>query len=240
MNRILHLTLKKKWFDMIASGEKKEEYREIKTYWAARLVDELDNPTPFELQEGMTFCLKGLVWSAKSFQHYDIVQFRNGYAKDAPMIQFEVKNIKADFGKEKWGAEYGKAYFVIELGDKININMTRTHENIALVEVPKGAALTGLAYRAVSEWLLYFVKKRECWYLLPPGPWEYICLSTEMTEEKAREVVEAFDQVVVTYYRRYGKKGEVCYTALDSFASLLTALGCDPAGTYAVLINANP
>jgi hypothetical protein len=25
--RILHLTLKKKWFDMIASGEKREEYR---------------------------------------------------------------------------------------------------------------------------------------------------------------------------------------------------------------------
>lgn len=122
MSRILHLTLKKKWFDMIASGEKKEEYREIKTYWAARLVDELDEPTRFELQEGMAFWLKGLVWSARSFQHYDIVQFKNGYARNAPMIQFEVKNIKADFGKEKWGAEYGKPYFVIELGDKININ----------------------------------------------------------------------------------------------------------------------
>ena len=32
------LTLKKQWFDMIASGEKKEEYREIKDYWWMRLV----------------------------------------------------------------------------------------------------------------------------------------------------------------------------------------------------------
>lgn len=31
--RILYLSVKKKWFDMIVSGEKKEEYREHKLYW---------------------------------------------------------------------------------------------------------------------------------------------------------------------------------------------------------------
>ena len=36
--RVLHLTLKKKWFDMILSGEKKEEYREIKSYWCAQFA----------------------------------------------------------------------------------------------------------------------------------------------------------------------------------------------------------
>lgn len=35
---VLHLTLKKKWFDFIASGEKKEESREIKPYWDSRLL----------------------------------------------------------------------------------------------------------------------------------------------------------------------------------------------------------
>ena len=30
MERILRLVVKKKWFDMIASGDKKEEYRELK------------------------------------------------------------------------------------------------------------------------------------------------------------------------------------------------------------------
>ena len=34
---VLHLTLKKYWFDMIKSGIKKEEYREIKDYWVKRL-----------------------------------------------------------------------------------------------------------------------------------------------------------------------------------------------------------
>lgn len=35
--KILHLTLKKKWFDMILSGEKKEEYRDTKEFWLRRL-----------------------------------------------------------------------------------------------------------------------------------------------------------------------------------------------------------
>lgn len=34
---MLVLPIKKKWFDMIASGEKKEEYREIKDYYDTRI-----------------------------------------------------------------------------------------------------------------------------------------------------------------------------------------------------------
>lgn len=34
---MLILPIKKKWFDMILSGEKKEEYREIKPYYESRL-----------------------------------------------------------------------------------------------------------------------------------------------------------------------------------------------------------
>lgn len=33
---MLTLPIKKKWFDMILSGEKKEEYREIKEYYETR------------------------------------------------------------------------------------------------------------------------------------------------------------------------------------------------------------
>ena len=39
-NKTLHLVLKRKWWDMIASGEKKEEYREVCHYWARRLLNE--------------------------------------------------------------------------------------------------------------------------------------------------------------------------------------------------------
>ena len=31
-NKTLHLVLKRKWWDMIASGEKKEEYRDANHY----------------------------------------------------------------------------------------------------------------------------------------------------------------------------------------------------------------
>ena len=37
---MLTLPIKKKWFDMIKSGEKKEEYREIKPYWFVRFKNE--------------------------------------------------------------------------------------------------------------------------------------------------------------------------------------------------------
>lgn len=91
--RVLHLTLKKKWFDMIASGEKKEEYREVKEYWEKRLMHRFFDPV------------------------YTHVQFRNGYAKNSPTILLEIDgNINISKGKQEWGAEEGKQYFVIKLG----------------------------------------------------------------------------------------------------------------------------
>ena len=36
--KILDLPLKKEWYNMIESGIKKEEYREIKPYWCNRLL----------------------------------------------------------------------------------------------------------------------------------------------------------------------------------------------------------
>lgn len=38
MKKILNLVITKKWFDMIKSGEKTEEYREIKSFWLNRLL----------------------------------------------------------------------------------------------------------------------------------------------------------------------------------------------------------
>lgn len=61
MKRILHLTLKRKWFDQIASREKRVEYREVKSYWDARLKD----------------------------RGFDEVHFTNGYGKDRPFMRAE-------------------------------------------------------------------------------------------------------------------------------------------------------
>jgi hypothetical protein len=87
---ILHLTLKKQWFDMIASGQKKEEYREIKPYWDARL-------------------------RAKEYTH---ILFRNGYSKNARSILVECKWIALGFGLPSWGAPQKRAY-VLRLGEII-------------------------------------------------------------------------------------------------------------------------
>ena len=47
---MLSLPIKMKWLEMIASGEKKDEYREIKPYWTTRFKNVFpfdgDNPIP--------------------------------------------------------------------------------------------------------------------------------------------------------------------------------------------------
>lgn len=116
--KILRLTLKKEWFAMIASGEKKEEYREVKPYWISRLVDGLGAPHSCE---DFNFKFLGHKHSMDSPQYYDIVEFKNGYRKDAPLMQVEIKDITIDVGKEKWGAEWAKPYFIIKLGKILSI-----------------------------------------------------------------------------------------------------------------------
>jgi hypothetical protein len=83
---------------MIASGEKKEEYREIKPYWERRLGN-------VEFKGGTYI------------QWFDEVHFRNGYSKDCPKLNIECGRIRIGQGKEEWGAEAGVKYFVIELGE---------------------------------------------------------------------------------------------------------------------------
>lgn len=87
----MHLTLKKQWFDMIVSGEKREEYREVKPYWDARLVD----------------------------SEHEFVRFRNGYRKDSPVAEFRIKGIAIGFGKPKWGAPEGVPVWIIKLGHRV-------------------------------------------------------------------------------------------------------------------------
>ncbi len=86
---MLTLPIKKKWFDMIKSGEKKEEYREIKPYYQARLNEKAYIGT-----------------------HY--IRLRNGYSKSSPTLECDCY-IKIDYGKPEWGAEPNKLYYVLEI-----------------------------------------------------------------------------------------------------------------------------
>jgi len=92
---MLTLPIKKKWFDMIKSGEKKEEYREIKPYWTKRLGFE-DKGT------GGVLFVEGYVL------------FRNGYGNDKPTIKCYV-HIERNGGIQEWGAEPNKLYYVLKI-----------------------------------------------------------------------------------------------------------------------------
>ena len=68
--KILHLNLYRKYFDAIVNGTKTIEYRDKTDYWKKRI-------------EG---------------REYDIIKFRNGYAKDAPTMLVEYRGY--NIGKE--------------------------------------------------------------------------------------------------------------------------------------------
>lgn len=128
MSKVLHLTLKKKWFDMIASGEKKEEYRDFVMYWGKRLVYTIETPhggkfTPINsvmLGESESHW-KNFTGGAPTFKQYNQVLFANGgHFGDVPKIIMECKGIEVREGNPAWGAEPGKKYFVIKLGERIS------------------------------------------------------------------------------------------------------------------------
>lgn len=91
---MLTLPIKKKWFDMILSGEKKEEYRNFSKYYKKRFLN---------------------MWGYAA--HWDEpkqIAFRNGYRKDSPSF-VATCTLGIGFGKEEWGAEYGKQYYILTI-----------------------------------------------------------------------------------------------------------------------------
>jgi len=110
---ILHLTLKKKWFDMILSGEKKEEYREIKDFWLKRLFKEYH--THFKKEDfNMVLVVNERAFVLKKFTH---IIFRNGYSKDAREMLVEFRGLTTGEGNEKWGGGGGEELLIIKLGE---------------------------------------------------------------------------------------------------------------------------
>lgn len=89
----LYLVLKNPWFDMIKSGEKKEEYRELSEFYKRRFYDKSGN-----------------------LKKFDTLEFVLGYPRKDDMSKrlfFSEPTITIRQGKPEWGAEAGKEYFVI-------------------------------------------------------------------------------------------------------------------------------
>lgn len=99
---VLKLTLEKKWFDLIASGEKKVEFREYKPHWISRLM-----------RDGVLR------------DDFTEVHFRNGYKSDAPFMRVEMENLtlyKKEFIAPMNGEEItAYKYFLIGLGKVLKL-----------------------------------------------------------------------------------------------------------------------
>lgn len=110
--KTLTLSLKKKWFDLIKAGAKKEEYREIKPLYLAAFCDHLN---VYEVNKSNNFDVSfHLKWSEEL--GYDTLVFTLGYPKsddNARRIEFKNPKVRIDEGRPEWGAIPGRKYFVI-------------------------------------------------------------------------------------------------------------------------------
>ena len=107
MKKVLNLVVTKKWFNMIVSGAKNEEYREIKKYWIKRLTTncEVIYDVVVETEYGEVL-----------YRPYTHVLFSAGYSKDRPSIEKEIEYITIGMPKkglcpDKW---LNQRFFIIK------------------------------------------------------------------------------------------------------------------------------
>ena len=108
---VLPLVLKTKWYRMIESGFKREEYRDHTDYWNKRIANWINR----HVDEGKTA----------------VVEFRLGYHADAPRMAFRLDallgpapriEIKSAFSPHPgWGEPFGTAYWTIRLGERVEL-----------------------------------------------------------------------------------------------------------------------
>ena len=100
MNTLLNLTIKRRWFDMIASGEKREEYRDINNAQVENAWERIAND--------------------EQLIEYTMV-LRNGYSMGSPTLAVRVWGIILRNGNDsihpEWGEPTDSPHFAIMLGD---------------------------------------------------------------------------------------------------------------------------
>jgi hypothetical protein len=99
--KILHLVLKKKWYEMQESGEKPEEYREITPYWCKRFLG-FDSAL-FSYRYNYQSC------NVKEYTH---VCFHYGYTQRCFINRID--SITIGRGNPEWGAPTDRDVFIIK------------------------------------------------------------------------------------------------------------------------------
>ena len=139
----LHLVLKAKWYDMIESGEKTEEYRDFKRYfWRLLLkekaseslrtknLDELKDKVKRYCQTVRDFAYGDddvkredfnvntmLIFKNKQMYRYHTVTFHRGYTNTT--MTYNIEKIAMGEGQMYWGADDEEVYMIITLGDRM-------------------------------------------------------------------------------------------------------------------------
>lgn len=108
---VLDLPLMGKWYEMTASGVKKEEYREIKPYWIRRMFKEkiicsdecrLMTPDMAGFYARYPHVLKEKCDDGRLKFKYTHIRIRYGYTKRT--LQREVESVRIGIGNPEWGA----------------------------------------------------------------------------------------------------------------------------------------
>jgi hypothetical protein len=102
---MITLPIKKQWYDMILSGDKKEEYREIKPYYTTRFINNGLLKEDIDSDTGSVSIVP---------RNVGIVRFRNGYSDRSPSFK-AICDITIGTGNIDWGAVPGEKYYVLHI-----------------------------------------------------------------------------------------------------------------------------
>lgn len=101
---ILPLVLKRKWYDMIDRGEKREEYRDFKPYWETRIEN-------WKRKQSYG-------WDLMEYNKRLVIGFSLGYEKPDMFFLLHHEEIKYRPWHPEWGEPRG-LHYVLELGDRV-------------------------------------------------------------------------------------------------------------------------
>lgn len=112
----LQLNLIKYPYDLIWSGIKKEEYRDITEHYISLLFNwRPSGLTRTEFKESLLSF--GLSSKRLYLKDHDNIIFSNGYRKDRPQMEVEYIDIGIGYGRQEWGAVPNKKTFILYLGE---------------------------------------------------------------------------------------------------------------------------
>ena len=122
--KVLDLVLEKRWWNLIASGDKTEEYRLVNRWSILRLINE-EYHICFDTDDIVTDFMAWYNFTKldrnKIFRGYDVVCFHLVYPDISMSFKIEAISVKhGEFCSLIWGADPDKYYFVIKLGERIS------------------------------------------------------------------------------------------------------------------------